>query len=290
MINAFTVDLEDWYQGLTSTSTQITRWPEFEDRVVESTHRLLNLFKNANVSATFFVLGYVAEQHPALIREIAELGHEIALHGYYHYRVSTLTPEEFRKDLQRGKAAVQQACGITPRGYRAPMFSINQDNLWALEVLDQEGFIYDSSVFPTRNMLYGYPSAPRTPYRPLKDSQLLELPLSTVKILGVKLPVAGGFYLRSLPYEIFRSAVGRINREGLPAVIYIHPWDLDESQPYPNPTLRERFTHYYNLKTTERKVANLLQDFKFVRLIDIVARPELAYVRSTNGNSPKRPD
>jgi polysaccharide deacetylase family protein (PEP-CTERM system associated) len=270
MLNALTIDLEDWYQGLTSTSQQVDRWPKFEDRIVESTERLLGILDQAEVKATFFVLGYVAEQFPSLIRRVADKGHEIGLHGYHHFQVSRLTPEEFRAEVLRGRAVVETAGGKQVIGHRAPMFSIDRSSLWALEVLRDLGFSYDSSVFPTRNMLYGYPDAPRFPYQPFGNGDFVEFPVSTVRMIGVNCPVAGGFYLRLLPYRLFRGALRWLNREGRPAIIYVHPWDLDPDHPRPNPTLRERFTHYYNLQRTEAKLTALLRDFRFGPLVDLL--------------------
>jgi polysaccharide deacetylase family protein (PEP-CTERM system associated) len=281
--NAFTVDMEDWYQGLTSTSKRIGDWPHYEDRVEENTHLLLSLLQKADTKATFFVLGYVADQFPELIQEIAASGHEIGLHGYYHRQVHKLTSEQFRQDLRRGKTALFKACGVIPLGYRAPMFSINHKNLWAYEILEDEGFIYDSSVYPTLNAWYGHPTASRKPYRPMKNLTLVEIPLSTVKLLGIKLPISGGFYLRVLPYSVLKNAIRSINREGFAANIYLHPWDLDPEQPIPNPTLRERFTHYYNLKTTENKVRQLLKEFDFSPLIDLLNSP--TFVEEGGGNA-----
>lgn len=270
MLNALTIDLEDWYQGLTSTGRQVDRWPSYEDRVVESTHRLLDILAEADVKATFFVLGYVADQFPELIRQVADAGHEIGLHGHYHRPVYRLTPDEFRADVVQGREAVEKASRRRVIGYRAPMFSINRSALWALEMLREMGFRYDSSVFPTRNMLYGFPNAPRFPYRPVEDETFTEFPLSTVRVLGINWPVAGGFYLRLLPYSVLRWGLQRINQEGKPAIIYLHPWDLDAHQPRPNPTLRERFTHYYNLRRTEAKLTTLLRDFQFGPLVNLL--------------------
>ena len=270
MHNALTIDLEDWYQGLTSTSQQVNRWPEFEDRVVQSTGRLLAILERADVRATFFVLGYVAAQHPDLVRRVAEGGHEVALHGYHHYQVSRQTPDQFRDEILRGREAVAAASGHQVLGYRAPMFSINRSSLWALEILREEGFLYDSSVFPTRNMLYGYPDAPRFPYRPLDGNGFVEFPLSTVRVLGVNLPVAGGFYLRLLPYRLFRWGLRRIAREGKPAILYLHPWELDPGHPRPNPTLREKFTHYHNLEGMGDRLTALLRDFQFGPLAELL--------------------
>lgn len=270
MINSLTVDLEDWYQGLTSTARQVDRWGEYEDRVVAATERLLKIFDQAGAKATFFVLGYVAKQFPELIHSVVDAGHEIGLHGYHHNRVDRLSPGEFRADLVRGKGAVKHAVGTSPVGFRAPMFSINKKSLWALEILYEEGFLYDSSVFPTRNMLYGYPDAPRKPYQPLNGKGFIEVPISTVKLCGLKLPVSGGFYLRLLPYSFIKRGIKRVNQEGLPAIVYLHPWDMDPDQPIIKPTIRERFTHYHNLHTTEGKLKRLLEDFKFSPMIDLV--------------------
>jgi polysaccharide deacetylase family protein (PEP-CTERM system associated) len=165
---------------------------------------------------------------------------------------------------------VEKASGKQVIGHRAPMFSINGTSLWALEVLSDLGFHYDSSVFPTRNMLYGYPDAPRFPYYPLENRDLIELPVSTVRFLGVTWPMAGGFYLRLLPYSIFKRGLAQLNREGKPGIIYLHPWELDPDHPRPDPTLRERFTHYYNLHRTATKLTALLRDFRFAPLAELL--------------------
>jgi polysaccharide deacetylase family protein (PEP-CTERM system associated) len=274
MLNALTIDLEDWYQGLTSTSQQVDRWPGFEDRVVPSTDRILEVLDRVGVQATFFVLGYVADRFPDLVRRVAEAGHEIGLHGYHHRQVFLLTPEQFRAEILQGRKAVERAGGQKVDGYRAPMFSINRSALWALEILRDLGFRYDSSVFPTRNMLYGFPEAPRFPYHPFRNGVFVEFPLSTVRLLGLNWPVAGGFYLRLLPYPIFKWALKRINREGKPAIIYLHPWELDPDHPRPNPSFRERFTHYTNLHRTESKLSALLRDFSFGPLAALLEHGE----------------
>jgi polysaccharide deacetylase family protein (PEP-CTERM system associated) len=290
MLNALTVDLEDWYQGLTSTSRHPDRWPGYEDRVVKSTETLLALLDRAAVKATFFVLGYVADEFPGLVRSVAEAGHELALHGYHHRQISHLTRDELRADLLRGRAAVESAGGQQVTGFRAPMFSINRATLWALELLLELGFRYDSSLFPTHNMLYGFPGAPRFPYRPFvalgdlgrasitgsgeagtqpQAWEFVEFPPSTLRLFGINWPVAGGLYTRLLPYPLHRWAVRRLNRKGHPAILYVHPWEFDPDQPRPHPTPRERFTHYYNLRRTESKWAALLRDFRFAPLRDL---------------------
>jgi polysaccharide deacetylase family protein (PEP-CTERM system associated) len=270
MLNALTIDLEDWYQGLTSTSAQVERWGDYEDRVVESSERLLELLASAGVKATFFVLGFVADQFPELIKSIADSGHEVGLHSYYHRKVITLSPEQFRDDLIQGLEAVEKASGKRVVGYRAPMFSINQTRMWALEILRDTGFSYDSSIFPIRNIYYGFPDAPRFPYLPFEGDSFVEFPLSTVRLFGYNWPVAGGFYMRLYPYKLFKRGLRSINREGQPAIIYLHPWDIDPGQPRPNPTLREQFTHYYNLHSAEEKLTSLLRDFRFAPLCELL--------------------
>ena len=193
MLNAMTIDLEDWYQGLTSTGKQIEQWSSYEDRVVESSERLLDLLASAGVKATFFVLGFVADQFPGLIKTIADSGHEIGLHSYYQSKVTNLTPEQFQADLTKGLAAVENASGKKVVGYRAPMFSINRSRMWALEILRDTGFLYDSSIFPIRNIYYGFPDAPRVPLVGIERHSFVEFPMSTVRFLGINWPVAGGF-------------------------------------------------------------------------------------------------
>ncbi|MCP4362241.1 MAG: DUF3473 domain-containing protein [Chloroflexi bacterium] len=271
MINALTIDLEDWYQGLTSTSQQVDRWPNFEDRVVTSTEHLLTILAEANVQATFFVLGYVADQFPELIKQVATAGHEIGLHGYYHRQVFRLTPEQFRQEMLRGRDAVEAASGQQVLGHRAPMFSINRSCLWALEILHELGFWYDSSIFPTKNMLYGFPDAPRFPYQPISQTDFIEFPLSTVHLWGMNWPIAGGFYLRLLPHAFISWGIKRLNKEGHPAVIYLHPWELDPDHPRPNPTPRERFTHYHNLHRMEAKLKALLRKHQFAPMSSLFA-------------------
>jgi polysaccharide deacetylase family protein (PEP-CTERM system associated) len=263
-MNAFTVDLEDWFQGLTSTNPQIDKWGSFESRVVPATQSLLKMLRSHQVQATFFVLGYVADQYPALIEHIRADGHEIAVHGYYHCFVSQSTPDEFARDLERSIQAVECITGETPLGYRAPYFSINGGTPWVFDILKAQGLRYDSSLFPTRNMLYGFPEAPRFPHRlPVDDHSLVEFPLSTVRLGGINWPIAGGFYLRTLPYGFVRWGISRLNRQGQPAIMYMHPWELDLGQHYNQVTPRERITHYHGRRRLEGKLRRLFTDFRF---------------------------
>lgn len=263
--NVFSVDLEDWFQGLTSTNPQVARWPTFESRVVGATTRLLALLRTYRVQATFFVLGYVADQQPALIEQISREGHEIGVHGYYHRFVHHLTPAQFRQELDQSIAAVMRITGVQPKGHRAPYFSINAQTPWAFDCLQAAGLAYDSSVFPIRSLLYGFPGAPRFPYR-MADHDLVEFPVSTLRFGGATWPMAGGFYLRMLPYWATRWAIRRLNAQHQPAILYLHPWELDTEQRYAAVTPRERLTHYGGRRGVEAKLHCLFRDFRFTTM------------------------
>lgn len=263
--NAFTVDLEDWFQGLTSTNPQVDKWPALESRVVPATHKLLGILRAHDVRATFFVLGHVADRHPELIREIAAAGHELGVHGYHHRFVYKMKPDEFRQELQQSIDAVIRATGVIPKGHRAPYFSVNAATPWAFAIMSEAGIEYDSSVFPTRSMLYGFPGAPRFPHR-IAETGLAEYPASTLALGRYTFPIVGGFYTRALPYTLTRWAIRRLNAEGQPAILYIHPWELDLGQRYDRVTPRERVTHYYGRRGLEAKLHRLFTDFRFAPL------------------------
>lgn len=269
--NVFSVDLEEWFQGLTSTNPQVDRWPTFESRVVSATQHLLRLLRAGRVRATFFVLGAVADAHPSLIETIVAEGHEIGVHGYFHRFVYKLTPEAFDEELARSIEAVTRITGEPPLGHRAPYFSINASTPWAFERMAAHGLRYDSSVFPTRNMLYGWPGAPRLPYR-VPGHPLWELPASTVRVGGRNWPVAGGFYVRALPYPLIRWALMRLQRAGEPAILYVHPWELDLEQRYSQVTARERLTHYGGRRGLAVKLARLFEEFSFTTMRALVAQ------------------
>lgn len=279
MVNAFTVDLEDWFQGLTSTNPHPERWSTYEARLEGNTARLLALLDEQDVTATFFVLGHVAEQYPDLVRRIDVAGHEIAVHGYWHRMVNRLTPQRFAVELDRALEALSPLVSQPIIGHRAPYFSIDSRSLWALDILQNRGFRYDSSFFPTRNMLYGYPDAPRFP-APVgngdsgsggsRGSCLMEFPVSTARWLGVNWPIGGGFYVRALPYAVVRSGIRQLNRQGQPAIMYLHPWELDTEQDYKRVTLRERLTHYHGRRGLAKKLQQLFGDFAFAPLRDIL--------------------
>jgi polysaccharide deacetylase family protein (PEP-CTERM system associated) len=266
IVNALTIDVEDYYH-VTALASVVDRgrWEQYESRVEKSTERLLDILAAHGVQATFFVLGWVAERVPALVRNLHAAGHEIACHGYSHQLVYQQSPKTFLRETRRSKSCLEDLIGAHVRGYRAASYSITRDSLWALEILEQLGFEYDSSVFPVRHDLYGMPGTSRTPYR-VGSGALLEVPLTTVQIAGAQLPCAGGGYFRLLPYSLFRWCLRRVNREGLAAVFYMHPWEIDPGQPRFAAGWRAGFRHYLNLSRTEGRLRRLLRDFRWDRM------------------------
>ena len=269
LVNALTIDFEDWYQGLEIPHTD---WKEFPDRIVDAAHRLLGLLESRRARGTFFVLGLVAERHPELVREIARAGHEVATHGWSHTMIYRMTPETFRAELQRSIALLEELSGQRVVGHRAPFFSITERSLWALEILWECGIRYDSSIFPVLNYRYGIEDAPRWPYTLSAGTEgvLAEFPITTWKLLGRNLPVAGGAYFRIFPYAFTRAAFASINRGGHPVVFYIHPWELDPEHPRIPLPRRIAATHYVNLKATEPRLARLLADFDFAPMGEVL--------------------
>lgn len=266
IVNAMTVDVEDYFQ-VSAFDNIVSResWASRESRVVRNTERLLELFHSRGVRGTFFVLGWVAERFPALVRDIASGGHELASHGFHHQLIYSLTPEQFREDVRRAKAAIEDAGGHPVRGYRAPSFSIVRSNLWALDVLIEEGHTYDASVFPIHHDRYGIPDAPRRPHRIDRAAgTIVEVPASTVRLAGVNIPIAGGGYFRQLPYAWTRWGISRVNTvDADPVVFYIHPWEIDADQPRLPVSLPTRLRHYRNLGDTLNRLERLLDDFAF---------------------------
>lgn len=270
MLNALTIDVEDYYQvsGFES-HIRFEQWSNYESRVMGNTWRILELLHFHQVKATFFVLGWIAERYPQMVLAIHKEGHEIASHGYRHRLLYNLSQEEFRQDTGRSKGILEDLCGAPVIGYRAPSYSIIQKTLWAVEILHELGFRYDSSVFPIHHDRYGIPDASRFAYYHFlsEGRKLLEFPLSTVRLLGRNVPVAGGGYLRLFPYRFIQWGIGRINeRENAPAIVYLHPWEIDPSQPRINGARLSRFRHYLNLDKTESRFRQLLRDFRFAPL------------------------
>jgi polysaccharide deacetylase family protein (PEP-CTERM system associated) len=272
-----TVDVEDYFHAnALSAAAPRDRWDSFPSRIEANTHRLLDRFAAAGVRVTCFVLGWAAERHPGLVRRIVSDGHELASHGFWHRLIYTQTPDEFREDIRRSKRLLEDLGGVAVAGYRAPSFSVVERSRWALDVLGEEGFTYDSSVFPIRHDTYGIPDAPRHPHvvdltsGGISDAarsgpgRIFEVPASTVRVASTNVPVAGGGYFRLLPYGWTRWGIGRVNaREGRPVVFYLHPWEVDPDQPRLPVGALSRFRHYRNLDTCDARLARLLRDFSW---------------------------
>ena len=271
-VNAMSVDVEDWFQVQAFAGTiDRSAWEMLPRRVEANTERILALFDEAGVSATFFTLGWVAERHPALIRRIVAGGHELASHGYGHELVHAIGPERFREDLRRAKAVLEDAGGVPVIGYRAPTFSIGSRSApWAHAVLAEEGHRYSSSVFPVKHDLYGEPDAPRAPYRP-DPSGVIELPMTTVRVGRRNLPCAGGGWFRLVPYALFRAGLKRVNAEARPGLFYFHPWEVDPGQPRVAAGRLARFRHYTGLAAMEGRLRHLLRDFAWSRMDQVFA-------------------
>jgi polysaccharide deacetylase family protein (PEP-CTERM system associated) len=279
MRNALTFDVEDYFHVESAVSVvRRADWPTYAPRVQINTRRILDLLDGVTVKATFFVLGWVAEREPDLVREIRDRGHELACHSFAHRLVYAMTRQEFREDVRRAKAAIEDAAGVAVVGYRAPTFSIVRRSIWALDVLAEEGFEYDSSIFPIHHDRYGMPRAPRFPHlvRVAGDRMLAEFPMTTLTVGGTRLPFSGGGYFRLLPYGVIHSAIRWINaREHQPALVYLHPWELDPGQPRLDIRGLSRFRQYVNLSTTESKLRRLLANFTFGPARDVL-REQLA--------------
>ena len=271
--NAMTVDVEEYFQ-VAAFERRIPRdaWEHYPSRVESNTGRVLDVFAEYQVRATFFVLGWVAERAPELVRRIVDEGHELASHGYDHTRATMLDRKAFTEDVTRTKAALEDLSGRVVRGYRAPSYSIGARNLWALEVLGEAGYIYSSSIYPIRHDLYGMPEAPRFAFR-LHSKAILELPVTTVELAGCKFPAGGGGYFRLLPYPVYSWALRRVNhRDRQPGIFYFHPWEVDPDQPrVDGASLRSRFRHYVNLDTMEARLRRLLGDFHWGRMDEVFA-------------------
>ena len=267
--NAMTIDVEDYFQ-VSAFAPVIDRdsWAGRECRVERNVDRILALLAKGNVHATFFTLGWIAERYPQVVRKIVAGGHELASHGYGHLRASDQTREEFRDDITRSKALLEDIGGQQVLGYRAPSFSIGTANLWALDVLQEAGYRYSSSIYPIQHDHYGMPDAPRFAFYPNGPDGLLEVPITTVQVMQRKLPAGGGGYFRLLPYALSRWMMERVNQvDQQSAIFYFHPWEIDPGQPRPEgASMKSRFRHYVNLDRMEGRIAQLTRDFKWDRM------------------------
>ena len=268
VVNAMTVDVEDWFQ-VQAFAGLIAReaWETLPRRVEANTETFLQMFADARVKATFFTLGWVADRHPGLVRRIVEEGHELASHGYWHQLADGQTQDEFREDVGHAKRVLEDVGGVAVRGYRAPTFSINTRNPWAFDVLADEGYTYSSSLFPIKHDLYGMPDAPRFAHR-VGSGRLTEIPMTTVRMGGRNLPCSGGGYFRLFPYGLFRAGLRRFNRrDGAAGVFYTHPWEIDPGQPRMSAApVVSKFRHYVNLSRTQARINRLLRDFAWDRM------------------------
>ncbi len=275
MTNALTIDFEDWFQvSNVEHLLPFSQWEGCAARLEQNTRRVLAVLERAQVRATFFILGWNAERFPHLVREIAQGGHEIASHGYAHRLVYEQTPEEFAADLARATEAIGEACGVRPRAYRAPSFSITPRTPWAFSVLAEAGFQVDASVFPIFHERYGFRGAPRLPHRVrLSQGTLCEAPPSTLRLAGRNYPFAGGAYFRILPYSVVRRFCRRLQGAGEPLVFYFHPWEFDPEIPRFRLSAFRRLRSYVNLDRTEARLTCLLRDFSFGPLSALFAEP-----------------
>lgn len=276
-VNALTVDVEDYFQ-VEAFADVVRRedWSTWESRVERNTHRLLEVLARRDVRSTFFILGWVADHHPQMVRDIADAGHEIACHSYHHQLIHTQSRVEFRADLRRAKLLLEDITGQEVIGYRAPTYSITEKTLWALDVLVEEGFRYDSSIFPIYHDRYGIPGAERFIHTIRRQAgEIVEFPPSTVQLAGVNWPMTGGGYFRLLPYALFRWGLRRINRlEHQPAMFMVHAWEVDPDQPIIEGTRMNVWRHRNNLSRTESRLERLLADFRFASLRDVLRLSE----------------
>lgn len=265
--NAMTVDVEDYFQvSAFEQSISRDRWDSMPVRVQQNTLRVLDLFAEHQVKATFFMLGWVAERFPELVKQIIEQGHELASHGYSHYRVTSQTRPEFYEDIARAKKLLEDLSGVEVKGYRAPSYSIGKANLWAHEEIERAGYLYSSSVYPVQHDLYGFPEAPR--YRFKCREALFEIPISTLQLGGRNIPIGGGGYFRLYPYAFSKWAIQKVNnKEEKPTIFYFHPWEIDTGQPRQSQaSWKSRFRHYLNLGRMESRLKSLCSDFSWDRM------------------------
>ena len=276
IVNGLSVDVEDWFQvGAFEDVIERDQWGALDDRVDRNVRTILDLFDQAEVKGTFFTLGWVAQRHGALLREIADRGHEIASHGWDHQRVFRMDAASFATDIARTRQVLEDASGTRVVGYRAPSFSIDARTPWAHEVLAEAGYLYSSSVAPVAHDHYGWREAPRFAFKPIESSSFVELPVTTAMFRGKRLAAGGGGFFRVLPYAFSRWAIRQVNRtDARPAIFYFHPWEIDPGQPrVAGAPLRSRLRHYTNLDKMAGKLEQLVRDFHWARM-DVIAKRE----------------
>lgn len=284
MLNALSFDVEDWYHSVGSIPFE--QWDRYEDRLVLNMDNILNTLDKYNIKATFFVLGCIAEKYPEMVKVLHTAGHEIASHGYNHRLLYQLTPDFFREDLRRSVGVIEELIQDKVIGYRAPYWSITKQSYWALDIIQQEGLMYDSSIYPIKTHLYGMPSAPRFSYRitntecgiqnpKFSSNSLIEFPPSTIRLCGINLPMGSGFYFRAFPYQLTKWGLDRINKEGQPVLICLHPPEFDPGKPKPKKlTIGESILHYHNLAATMGKFSHLVKEFRFGTIREVLSGME----------------
>ncbi|MEP3051632.1 MAG: XrtA system polysaccharide deacetylase [Erythrobacter sp.] len=285
VVNGLSVDVEDWFQvGAFENVIERDDWDSIKTRVEDNVYRILDLFDEADVRATFFTLGWVAKRHPNMIRRIADAGHEVASHGYDHARVFNFERKEFAADIKLAREIIQDCSGAEVTGYRAPSFSIDQRTPWAFKELAEQGYAYSSSVAPISHDHYGWPEAPRFAFKPLPWSDLIELPVTTAILGGRRVAAGGGGFFRVLPYAFSRWAIRQVNRrEDRPAIFYFHPWEIDPEQPrIGNAPIKSRLRHYTNLDKMAAKLRDLVHEFRWGRM-DMLAHRQAALAKDLVG-------
>ena len=284
-----TIDVEDYFQvSAFAENIKPADWHKHPLRVEQNTQRLMDLFDENDIKATFFVLGWVAERARGLVEEIAARGHEVASHGYSHQLVYNQSPEVFREETLRSKALLEDIIQTPVRGYRAASYSITGRSLWALDTLVEAGFEYDSSIFPVRHDRYGIPDAPRFPYHLTtpKGHSLVEFPLTTARVFGYKLPMAGGGYFRLYPYSVTRAGLRQVNnRDKMPFIFYLHPWEIDTDQPSIPARWKSRYRHYNNIEKCEPRLKKLMEDFNFTTTWNVLESLDMVNSHVPQGNS-----
>lgn len=288
MVNILTIDVEDYFQVENFKKViAYSDWDKFECRVEKNSDKILKILSEQKVKATFFVLGWIAERSPALIKKIHSAGHEIASHGYAHQLIYKQTPEEFRSDIRKSKSILEDITKGPVLGYRAPTYSITKQSLWAIDILMEEGFVYDSSIFPIHHDKGGLSDAKRYPYKIERNGKMMiEFPISTMKFLGQNMPFSGGGYFRMFSYGLIRRMTKKVNNEGYPVNIYLHPWEFDPEQPRIKVGKISGFRHYLNLSKTEGKLKQLLKDFEFApvwQLLDCISSSSTGKARCGRG-------
>tara|TARA_R110002110_G_scaffold415858_2_gene658602 strand:- start:42193 stop:43098 length:906 start_codon:yes stop_codon:yes gene_type:complete len=285
--NAMSVDVEDYFQ-VSAFENILPKdiWNSLPVRVEHNTYHILKIFEKHNIKATFFILGWVAERYPNLVREIVAQKHEVASHGFWHQRVHTLTPHAFKQDVDSSKKLLEDISGLEVKGYRAPSYSINYRNQWALSVLEELGFVYSSSVYPIKHDIYGWPTAPRFKFTSTPGG-LIEIPISTLKIGTRNVPCGGGGYFRLFPYRLSRWAIQQVNqKDQQPCIFYFHPWEIDPNQPkQKNINFKTRFRHYHNLSGMQFKLEKLLHDFKWGTIDDVFLESKASTTRIKTGTT-----